>query len=286
MNLAAFAWGRRAAVDEQAVRAVIGAKVEKKPETLDEIIARRADFLTAYQDAAYAESYRGFVARVRAVSEPLAFAVAQNLFRVFKNSRLKGKFRELIEKVIDKKGAKKMWEEIGNLNFIQIEGRLNVPGTQHLPDLIQHIYDRSRISFRYEKDGKKRTVSPYFLQQNNEHWYLIAYDHDKKGDEALRVYALDKISNIAPVSGGYYKDPTFRPDEFFKHSLGIWHRHDLKPVKLVLEILDKGWHDRLQLHPARGVRPVAIRGIRTQEIRRRRPLPRFGAPLPVAETRP
>jgi len=82
MNLAAFAWGRRAAVDEAAVRAVIGARAEKKPETLDEIVARRAAFLADYQDAAYAESYRGFVAKVRAVSEPLALAVARNLFRL------------------------------------------------------------------------------------------------------------------------------------------------------------------------------------------------------------
>jgi indolepyruvate ferredoxin oxidoreductase len=82
MNLTAFAWGRRAAVDEQAVRAVIGAKLEERPETLDEIVSRRAGFLTAYQDAAYAESYRGFVSKVRAVSEPLALAVAKNLFKL------------------------------------------------------------------------------------------------------------------------------------------------------------------------------------------------------------
>ena len=82
MNLAAFAWGRRAAVDEAAVRAVIGAKVEKKAETLDEVIARRVEFLTAYQDAAYATRYRDVVARVRTVSEPLALAVARNLFKL------------------------------------------------------------------------------------------------------------------------------------------------------------------------------------------------------------
>ena len=82
MNLAAFAWGRRSAVDEAAVRAVIGAKVEKKAETLDEVIARRVAFLTAYQDAAYAARYRDVVARVRAVSEPLALAVARNLFKL------------------------------------------------------------------------------------------------------------------------------------------------------------------------------------------------------------
>ena len=82
MNLAAFNWGRRAAVDEQAVRAVIGAKAEKKPETLDDIVARRVDFLTDYQNAAYAGTYRSFIDKVRATSEPLALVVARNLFKL------------------------------------------------------------------------------------------------------------------------------------------------------------------------------------------------------------
>ena len=82
MNLAAFLWGRRAAVDEQAVRKLIGAKAEKKPDTLDEIVARRIDFLTAYQNQAYADDYRRFVETVRAVSEHLAMAVAKNLFKL------------------------------------------------------------------------------------------------------------------------------------------------------------------------------------------------------------
>ena len=82
MNVTAFAWGRCAAVDEAAVRAVIGAKVEKKTETLDELMAHRVEFLTAYQDAVYAASYRDLVTKVRAVSEPLALAVAKNLFKL------------------------------------------------------------------------------------------------------------------------------------------------------------------------------------------------------------
>jgi indolepyruvate ferredoxin oxidoreductase len=82
LNLAAFEWGRRAAADAEAVRAVIGAKGTAKSETLEEMVARRVAFLTAYQDAAYAESYRSFVEKVRAASEALAPAVARNLFKL------------------------------------------------------------------------------------------------------------------------------------------------------------------------------------------------------------
>ncbi len=70
-NKQSFQWGRLAAVDAQHV--VDAAIPEAKPESqqlstsLDEIIARRAEFLTGYQDAAYARRYTDFVAKVRAV---------------------------------------------------------------------------------------------------------------------------------------------------------------------------------------------------------------------------
>jgi len=90
MNLAAFLWGRRAAADEKAVRAVIAAKLPPaaKPQTLDDMIARRVAFLTDYQNAAYAESYRTFVERVRDTESRLpgksglADAVARSLFKL------------------------------------------------------------------------------------------------------------------------------------------------------------------------------------------------------------
>ena len=38
----------------------------KKRETLESIVARRVEFLTAYQNAAYADTYKAYVAKVRA----------------------------------------------------------------------------------------------------------------------------------------------------------------------------------------------------------------------------
>jgi len=95
MNKGAFRWGRRAAVDP----AVLAAVVKPRPETvsdartlsqsLDEVIARRAAFLTSYQDAAYAARYRGWVDRVRAGEAArapgksgLTEAVARYLFKL------------------------------------------------------------------------------------------------------------------------------------------------------------------------------------------------------------
>ncbi|MCC2614104.1 indolepyruvate ferredoxin oxidoreductase family protein [Neorhizobium petrolearium] len=89
MNRAAFGWGRRAAVDAEAVAREAGfVKAEPKTETLEEIVAKRAAFLTAYQNAAYAERYTGLVkiaknaeARSRGATG-FAEAVAKNTFKL------------------------------------------------------------------------------------------------------------------------------------------------------------------------------------------------------------
>ena len=89
-NKAAFEWGRRCAHDLAAVQAEFQAaqviQFVKKP-SLDEMIAKRIDFLTGYQDAAYARKYADFVANVRRAegalnSTRLTEAVARYLFKL------------------------------------------------------------------------------------------------------------------------------------------------------------------------------------------------------------
>jgi len=89
-NKAAFEWGRRCAHDMSAVTALFKAaqviEFVKKP-SLDEMVAKRAEFLAGYQDAAYATQYKAFVDKVRAAEAPLSStrlteAVARYLFKL------------------------------------------------------------------------------------------------------------------------------------------------------------------------------------------------------------
>ncbi|AOK57919.1 indolepyruvate ferredoxin oxidoreductase family protein [Burkholderia ubonensis] len=101
-NRAAFDWGRRAAHDLASVQqaAAGGARAAQAGATVialhtkksvDALIAKRVEFLAAYQNAAYGARYAAFVERVRAAEraladgdaqEPLTEAVARNLFKL------------------------------------------------------------------------------------------------------------------------------------------------------------------------------------------------------------
>jgi indolepyruvate ferredoxin oxidoreductase len=90
-NKLAFEWGRRAAHAPAAVAALLAPSAQviafKQRETLESLVARRVEFLTAYQDAAYAAQYRALVDRVREAEAPLgkttlAETVARSLFRL------------------------------------------------------------------------------------------------------------------------------------------------------------------------------------------------------------
>ena len=92
-NKKALLWGRRAAVDlERVERLATPAEVvslsQSLSRNLEEAIARRVEFLTGYQDAAYAGRYRRQVERVREAEARktggtgLTEAVARHLFKL------------------------------------------------------------------------------------------------------------------------------------------------------------------------------------------------------------
>ncbi len=92
-NKQAFNWGRLAAHDlaavERAAKPTMVTPLVPLARTLDEIIARRVEFLTGYQNAAYARRYEDLVRRVEATEKArtkgaigLAEAVARYYFKL------------------------------------------------------------------------------------------------------------------------------------------------------------------------------------------------------------
>jgi indolepyruvate ferredoxin oxidoreductase len=95
MNLSAFKYGRRAAVDPAAVQSLVTPKPQEENDSLKlsqsfaETVERRVAFLTAYQSRRYARRYRRLVDKVRTAEaekapgqSALAEAVARYLFKL------------------------------------------------------------------------------------------------------------------------------------------------------------------------------------------------------------
>ena len=93
VNIAAFQFGRRAAVDPTGVEALAKPPVEdenrKLSQSFDEMVERRVEFLTTYQNAGYAARYRALVEKVKAAEAAkapgscgFAEAVARYLFKL------------------------------------------------------------------------------------------------------------------------------------------------------------------------------------------------------------
>ena len=93
MNLAAFAWGRVAAHDPEALARLLpqgtAASGQKDEHTLEALIAHRAEELTQYQSRAYAKRYVRYLEKVRKAEEKalpgqtlLSETVARALFKL------------------------------------------------------------------------------------------------------------------------------------------------------------------------------------------------------------
>jgi indolepyruvate ferredoxin oxidoreductase len=95
MNLRAFGYGRRAAIDPAAIEALVGPRPEEQNDSLRlsssfaEAMERREAFLAAYQSKRYARRYRQWIEKVRsaeATKAPgqgtLAEAAARYLFKL------------------------------------------------------------------------------------------------------------------------------------------------------------------------------------------------------------
>jgi indolepyruvate ferredoxin oxidoreductase len=95
MNVAAFRYGRRAAVDPKALEKLIEPRPQHQNDSLRlsqsfaETVDRRAQFLTAYQNADYARRYRNWVEKVRTIEAAkapghcgLAEGAARYLFKL------------------------------------------------------------------------------------------------------------------------------------------------------------------------------------------------------------
>jgi proteasome accessory factor B len=80
----------------------------------------------------------------------------------------------------------------------------------------------NEVEFDYRKPGEtkpaRRRVQPYHLANRENLWYLIGFD---VGREALRTFALPRISRPAALASTFTRPADFSPEQFFASALGV-----------------------------------------------------------------
>ena len=129
-------------------------------------------------------------------------------------------------------------------------------GSDQIPTLIKAIKENSVITFTYtlvrqnNKEITKR-VKPYFLKESLGLWYLIAKDEKDR----IKSYGIDRISNIEITDVTFKKDESINPNEFYKHSYGIWDDPEtpIEEIELSYDALDGSFLKATPLHSSQEI---------------------------------
>jgi len=150
-----------------------------------------------------------------------ALVFTSSLLNQFKNIDLFRQFSGAVQTIIDAVNIRRLTEETSMYNFIDFEKVPFVKGSVFLQPLIEAIKSRKTINLTYhpfyEKEAYKTIIHPYLLKEYRNRWYVIGLNDEYK---KRRTYGLDRILKIEK-SDVPYVERDFKPDEYFKNSVGI-----------------------------------------------------------------
>lgn len=138
----------------------------------------------------------------------------------FKDAPFFKEFGNAIDKIVDRISVGTSQNEINQ--FIQFESATSIRGNQYLPLLLEAIQRKKQVWFLYTSyvtaEEKPRKVSPLFLKEYRNRWYLISYDKKQKD---IRTYALERMDTPKILEEEIHMDNDFDSKNYFKHSMGI-----------------------------------------------------------------
>ena len=133
---------------------------------------------------------------------------------------------------------------------IQLQDRMlleYVPSGQGaLQTIIDAMKNGVAVSFNYTKYGanmsKGVTVEPYCVKLSGQRWYMLGHFSEALADGehepgALRVYSLDRISELKATSFHFVMDPDFSPADYFADCYGVTVGDGTRPQRVVVRTL-------------------------------------------------
>jgi len=163
----------------------------------------------------------------------IRFAV--NTLQQFREVPFFQQFGSAIDKIVDRVsiGGNPQDEDINR--YVQFESAVSVGGNEFLPLILEAIRGKKKVWFSYASFvkgiEKPRKVSPLFLKEYRNRWYLISFDTSKKD---IITYALDRMKDPMVLEDEAEVPIDFNPEAYFQDTIGIT-TYKGKTEKIVLK---------------------------------------------------
>ncbi|MFM7681530.1 MAG: helix-turn-helix transcriptional regulator [Bacteroidota bacterium] len=149
----------------------------------------------------------------------IRFAV--NTLQQFREVPFFQQFGNAIDKIVDRVAiGDNQNSEINQ--FIEFESAISVGGNEYLPLFLEAIRARKKVFFTYASFikgiEKPRKVSPLFLKEYRNRWYLISFDSTKND---IITYALDRVQDPMLTEDEATFPSDFSPSSYFQDTIGI-----------------------------------------------------------------
>ncbi|MFR9543087.1 MAG: WYL domain-containing protein [Rikenellaceae bacterium] len=127
-------------------------------------------------------------------------------------------------------------------------------GQRFLTTIIEAMRDGVAVEVGYQSfsadEPHTAILQPYCLKVFKQRWYVVANNGDN-----IRIYSLDRISEIATTSQSYILPEDFNGDTFFANAYGIIVDERIKPEEVVIKAygVKAKYIDSLPLHSSQKV---------------------------------
>lgn len=163
--------------------------------------------------------------------ESIQFAVST--LAQFRDSAIFKQFGFALNKIVDHINVSKENKSEEVDQYVQFETGNTSTGSEFLSPLLSAIKKSYIVYFDYESfvsgNRKRRKVTPLLLKEYRNRWYLISNDMVK---DKIITYGLDRMGNLDLTDQEGEKPKSFNPDLYFKHSIGITARDNVKPQEI------------------------------------------------------
>lgn len=114
-------------------------------------------------------------------------------------------------------------------------------GIEYLKTIISAIKNNHALRMTHQsfevQEAKTTILEPYCLKVFRQRWYLLGKNGQRHGK--LRIYALDRITELEETEQTFKLDPTFDANSFFKNYFGVFIGDDAAPTRIVLRAYGK-----------------------------------------------